>query len=295
MNDQRTYQHTLLAGIDFSHSDEKVIALSTLFQTIYSPINLVFYHVIPPEEYESPITDIQTKVKQRVEAYLDGDNYGKFDVLVETGDKEALWIEKSKDIGVDLLILGRKTNIDKPFLTHRLINTSGCSLCLVPEHAGTVLKQVVVGVDFSKESKSAVEAALALANNTGAEIHCVNVYSVPVGFYSSGKSYEEYAEIMKQNALRAAEEFRKKMGNSLPLDFDFVLDEDDSPSDKLSEYAAQKNADLVCVGSGGLSPFAAIFFDTTVEKIMDFSKDVPLLIIKDKNKNKGFWEAIREQ
>ncbi|MFY9941798.1 MAG: hypothetical protein WAK57_06455 [Desulfobacterales bacterium] len=52
--------------------------------------------------------------------------------------------------------------------------------------------------------------SIGLAASGIKEIYCLHVYSVPIGFYKTGKSYEEFAEIMKGHAQRDYMEFIKK-------------------------------------------------------------------------------------
>ena len=286
---------TIIAGINFTVLDEKVVPYAALFQSIYKPEKLIFYHVASSEKSGSKIEETKQAVKTRVEELYGKTLPDSFMVLVESGNPEALLVKKSKDPDTDMLILGRKTHEKNKILTNKLINTAGCTLCLIPDHAVIKISSLAVAVDFSEESKNGLDAAVAIAEESGAKIHCLNVYTVPSGYHTIGKDYDEFAEIMKNNAKKAAAKFQKKFGYKVPLNFGFMLDDDKDPADKLYAFAKKNNADLVCVGSKGMSSFAAIFFDSTAEKIVEFSNNIPLLIVKTKNENRGFFDAIREQ
>jgi hypothetical protein len=69
---------------------------------------------------------------------------------------------------------------------------------------------VLVPVDFSKHSTLALEQAMELANNEQAHITCVNVYSVPSGYSKTGKSYEEFAEIILNHSKKDFASFISK-------------------------------------------------------------------------------------
>jgi len=55
--------------------------------------------------------------------------------------------------------------------------------------------------DFLENSVDALEVAAACASASGIlEIRCLRVYHVPMGYYKTGKSYGEFATIMKGHA-----------------------------------------------------------------------------------------------
>lgn len=285
----------ILAGLGLSHFDEKVIAFTSLITTIIQPETLIFYHVIEEESkgsasIENKKATIQQEVLQSFGRALPDNAI----FLVESGDPQELLHKKSEEKEIDLIILGQKTTEKNRILTDSLINSSESSLFLVPENAVPKISNIVIGIDFSEESHQSLDTATIIASSTGAEIHCLNVYRVPSGYHTSGKTYEEYAEVMKNNAREAAEKFKKRYKYDIPLNFDYILDDDSDPSDKLNEFAQRTSADLICVGSRGLDSFAALFFDTTAEKILEMSSNIPMLIVKIKNKNRSFLDAIRE-
>lgn len=286
--------HTILAGIDFTLSDEKVISYAALFHGIYKS-KLIFYHVVEPESDKMSIEAVESIVRKRVEDFWGTDIPGNANILVEKGNRRKMFIQKSYNEDIDMIILGRKAHKTNPLLTSRLLNSSGCTICLVPDHANVKIENIAVGVDFSEESKKGLEEAIAIAKHTHAAVHCVNVYTVPWGFYSTGKDYNEFAAIMEKNAINAAKKFTQEMKYSIPLDFHYVLDKDQNPSNSVYRFAQQMNADIVCVGSKGMSSYAAIFFESTLDKIIKFSNKIPLLIARNKDEKRGFLDIIRAQ
>lgn len=284
----------ILAGINLSHLDEQVISFTALLSTIMQPATLIFYHVLKGSDETDTIEVKKTEVKRKVaEAF--GETTPESTVfLVESGSPGDLLIKQSKEKDIDLMVMGRQASESNKNFIESLINASESSLFLVPENSTPKITNIVVGIDFSEESHLCLDTAVIIANKTGAEIHCLNIYHVPSGYHTSGRSYEEYSEIMKNNARKEAEKFEKKYKYDIPLNFDFRLDDDNDPADKLYEYAQKTNADLICVGSRGLATIAALFFDTTAEKIVEISNNIPMLVVKAKNKHRSFFDAIRE-
>ncbi len=283
--------NTILAGIDLSSSDEKVVSFAALFHRVYKS-KLVFYHVTDPAR---SIAETEKLIKIRVEEYWGGALPANVSVLVEKGDRRKMIAQKTDSKEVEMIILGRKFQKKNPLLTSRLLNSSGCTICLVPDHANSDIKNIVVGVDFSDESKKGLEEAISLAKHTNATVHCVNVYTVPWGFYSTGKDYDEFAAIMEKNAIKATKKFIDETQYDIPLDFHYVLDKDRNPSNSLCEFAQELKADIVCVGSRGMSSYASIFFESTLDKIINFSNEIPLFIVRGKDEKRSILDIIRVQ
>lgn len=289
---------TILAGINLSYMDEKVLVFTKMLKSVIQPEKIVFYHVIEPDPDDVDglgEEEAKLKVQEKVKKEFAGDWSEKESFTFELGDAQKLLLKQSEEANVDLMVLGRKISERNLILTNDLINTAKCSLFLIPEHASLKISKIVVGVDFSDEAQQGLDAAVSIASQTGAEIHCINIYHVPSGYHTSGKDYDEYAEIMKQNAIKASEKFcRKHQLDRVSLNFEFLLDDDGDPADKLYEYAKSIDADLICVGTKGLDSFAGLFFNTTTEKIVGYSNHIPTLIIKGKDKNRSLLDAIRE-
>lgn len=288
---------TILAGLNLSVLDQKVIAFSKMVKAVVEPENIIFYHVIQPESDNldaSNAGSIKVKLQKDVESEFGSPLSGAETFVVETGDAQKLLLEKSKDPNIDLMVLGRKISERNKILTKDLINAAETSLLLIPEPAQVKISNIVIGINFSEESQQGLDAAVNIARHSGAEIHCVNIYHVPSGYHTSGKSYEEYADIMKQNAIKDSETFMKKYSYDIPLNFEFLLDDDRDPADKLYEYAKNTQADLICLGSKGMDSFAGLFFNTTTEKIVEFSNHIPMLIIKEKGKSRNLIDIFRK-
>lgn len=288
-------EKVILVGVNLSHLDQQVIGFASIFFSISKAEKMIFYHVVDDQTSEKrDLEAAEAKVREKVKAQFADINADQVNVLVEYGNPGELLVNKTRENDIDLILLGRKTSERNKILTSKLINSSGSALLLVPENAKAKISNIVVGVDFSEESHISLTAAISIANALKAEIHCLNIYHVPSGYHTSGKSYDEYAEIMKNNAIKASEKFKKKHQHSRDLNFDFVLDDDTDPADKLYAYAQKIHADLICLGSRGMDNLASVFFDTTAEKIVEYSNYIPMLIVKGKNKNRSLLDAIRE-
>ena len=110
-----------------------------------------------------------------------------------------------EDDDIDLVMVGRKKEKKGGgIVIHRLARRAGCSLLIVPQGVKESIRTILVPIDFSDYSSSALDEAISVAVNSSSEVKIIaqNVYQVPSGYHYTGKSYEEFALIMKQNAER---------------------------------------------------------------------------------------------
>jgi nucleotide-binding universal stress UspA family protein len=163
---------------------------------------------------------------------------------------------------------------------------------MVPEDFKFKLKKMVVPVDFSKHSKLVVEEALALKKENKLDLTLLNIFTVPSGYHKTGKDYDEFAIIMKGHAKIDFQEFVKRNDFPEDLNCQFVLDDDDSPADKIFDFASDQKADMIVMGSKGRTGLASILLGSVAEKVVKYASDIPLMIVKEKGENMGFLKAL---
>lgn len=140
-----------------------------------------------------------------------------------------------------------------------------------------MLKKIVIGYDGSEHSKAAIEFLKRIEDAKSAELHLVTVidfaslYSygvdIPESVYSSIRSRNEEMLTKQANELRAAG------FNVKPV----ILE--GPPADTLLEYATKVGADLIAVGSRGLSTFKSMLLGSVSAKLVHESK-IPVLVVK---------------
>ena len=137
-----------------------------------------------------------------------------------------------------------------------------------------------------------MDVALAFANaNKIKEIDCVHIYSVPIGFYKTGKSYEQFAEIMKGHAERKYSEFIKKIDlKGVSAVSKFRL------NDKVhrgiwEEIIEKKEVHLLIMGARGRKAGAGILLGSVTEHLIKLTT-VPFLAVKEKGSGMGLLDAL---
>ena len=292
----------ILICLDNTETDEYILKFS---QNIFHKLKceaLYFLHVaksldIPDElikKYPDLIAPVDEAAKRNLTFRID--NYfeqGQYQIEVLEGDIISEILKYTKRKNVDLLVMGHKKGSGTSDVIQRKIaKLSYTSLLLIPEEEVT-LSPVLVPVDFSKNSAEALQLAVLIAEINQVEIVAQHVYQVPSGYHKTGKSHEEFAEIMEQNAREEFKKFTKSINTKgITINDHYTLDGDSNHADNITEFAKQINAGLIIVGSRGRTAMASLIMGSVAEKVISLNKNIPLLIVKDKNENMDLLDAI---
>lgn len=213
-----------------------------------------------------------------------------FEALEGNPSKELLSQIASKDI--DLVVLGRKLNSQGTrMLPLKITHKAPCSVLIVPEKSTPSIKNIMVPIDFSKNSAKAMGVAIAIALTTPeAKINCLHVYGLPIGYSKTGKSDTEFAEIMKANAIKSYQKFIKKINlNGVKVTIDYILN--DKAATAISTEAEKNNIDMIVVGARGLSEGAGVLLGSVTEKLILTTK-IPIMAVKKKGEGIKFLKAF---
>jgi len=130
-----------------------------------------------------------------------------------------------------------------------------------------------------------------IADELGAELIPVHIYNVPVGYSKTGKSFEEFSEIMRLNADKDFKKFVSKHDHP-ELKCEFILDSGESSGRQLLEEAHKMDVDMIILGSRGRTKSAAILLGSTAEKLIEVNNSLPMIIFKKKGETMGFFDAL---
>lgn len=285
----------LLVCVDLSEMDEVLMKYASMVSKLLDSEKIFFLHAMDSdsssiEEKEGFVSQIKrntqkffagnSTIEQHIELKAQPCAEG-FNKIIEAND-------------IDLVIVGRKLRGRGNHTTPKeMLKAIECSTLFVPDCAVADINKIIVPVDFSGESEQDIELAIDFAKKNSAEIIFNNVYTVPSGYSSLGKSYEEYAEIMKKNVEQAFGNFIVKFDlTEIQYRSIYVLDENKKPADKIYAAAKSEKADIIIIDSKGKSFVASIMLGSVTEDLTDFDNEIPLLIIKDEKESVGFLEAL---
>ena len=295
----------ILVALDFTEMDEVLIKYTSHLAQKTQADKVYFFHIANnfdiPQELKDDYPDLLVPTDESLSAlmkdHIKEHWVSKYDcdqsIELKEGNptRELLkWVDNKQ---IDLIIMGRKKKLSgSGVMPTKISNLAHCSIMLVPEKAEFSLKKVVVPIDFSSHSKLSVETALEMVENENADLSYLHVFNVPTGYHKTGKTYEEVAYIMQNIAKKNFDKFLKK--NKLPADSEckMLLDDDNSPSDRIFEYASEIKADLILMGSKGRTGIASILLGSVASKLIKYDTTIPLLIVKEKEENMGFLQAL---
>ncbi len=140
------------------------------------------------------------------------------------------------------------------------------------------MNNIIVPIDFSKQSEFALKAAASLAKKHDSKILTVHMLELSDAIFSSTDNIQAQQAVF---FLKAAE---KKLTSFLNKEYlkDVSVTAIVKPYkvfDELNKIAQEYTADLVVMGSNGSDGFEELFVGSNAEKVVR-SSEVPVLVIK---------------
>ena len=291
----------ILVGLDFTDSDISLLRYVKAVNKVLKPKKIVFVNVhssisLPDEiltQFPDLLETIDNKyIEELINEITPLNLYGaETECLALNGNplEEILTIIKKEQ--TDLLIVGKKKEHNHVHLAHRkLIRKAPCHLLVVPDNSKPKFDKIVSATDFSENSKMALSYAELIAHRTKGKLICEHIYEVPLGFHKTGKSYTDFARIMRAHAEHAFESFLPKLNFEVEFDAHFTLNDSSDVGETLIQVAKDLDADLVVTGAKGKSGWESVLMGSVTESLSEHDHSVPLLIIKEKNHSFSFWK-----
>lgn len=302
----------IIVGLDATAMDETLIRYASFVVRSTSAQEISFVNVIKdiqvpqhvlnefPDLVKNAFQEREDLLKQKVDQFFEPKEDLKTSVKVIQGYPTKKLLKEAHEKSVDLVIVGRKQSLHGSGVkTHRLARRAACSVLFVPEdYAPTKVKRILVPSDFSKNSRRALEQAIDLAKKNETpehkiEVICQNVYNVPVGYHYTGKSFEEFAKVMEENSAKHYEKFVKNIDfKGIDVKPVYSLDDNDDPVEDIHLKAREIEADLIVIAAKGQTATAAIFIGSMAERLIKFSFQRPLLMVRPKGKNAGLLDYL---
>jgi len=299
----RRYKNILL-GLELAGEDETIIRYAGMVSQLAHTEKIYFLHVAVgldvlgeiytqyPELRDPPDRMIREHLEDTVrESFRGFPETESFCEVVEGKiPDELLRAIRMKDI--DLVILGRGSSENsRGRLVKRIARKAPCPVLIIPGKSAARLNKLLVATDFSEYSAPAMEMGIAFACAAGiAEILCLHVYQVPLGYFKTGKNQEEFAGIMLNNARENFQRFIRQFDlKGLNVREEYVLENDVAKA--IRDAAAREAIDLIVVGSWGKSASAAVLLGSVTEDLVS-STPVPMLDAKPKGAGVGLLDAL---
>lgn len=298
----------LMVCLDLSEMDEPLIRFAAYIARMMDSDRVYFMHIAEsfdmPEEIRKKYPDLfapvdetlKKEIEHSVKEFFQGPENISIEIEVREGNPSDKILKLAEQKVVDLIVLGKKIGLPgEGVLPSRLAKVANRSVLLVPEILPKLMDRILVPVDFSKHSLLALQQAIKIkeTNDVPMQITCQHIYHLPSGWHTTGKSEKEFAEIMKGHAEKDYRKFLKPLGEGYQdIPCIHTLDNNSNIAHKAYQQALKYQADIIILGSRGKTAAATVLMGSTAERLADYDKNIPLLIVKDKNENIGFLKAL---
>ena len=142
------------------------------------------------------------------------------------------------------------------------------------------IKKILIATDGSDYTKAAVKKGLSLAKMLGAE--AIAVYVVDIRSFAGTSMYEmayAYVDTMRDNGDEVLKELDKQ-AESMGIKIK-TLKREGVPADEIISLAEETDADLIVIGSLGLSALEKLLLGSVAEKVIRHAP-CPVLVVRNK-------------
>ncbi|OQY29160.1 MAG: hypothetical protein B6244_04805 [Candidatus Cloacimonetes bacterium 4572_55] len=296
----------LLVGLKLDPNyDKYTIQYAAKITRMAKSEKIYFLHVAKtldfPEELEKeypeinrPIDEVdQEKMEKMVmDNFKNGHPNTKIVYRVVEGNPLTELLKRTKQKLIDMIILGKDIEGTRLDIAEKVVRKAPCSVMIVPQGSRALIKRVLAPIDFSECSVNAVNKAIAFASTASLNppIDFLHVYSVPWSYYSTGKSYDDFAKILKEHAEESywkfISQFDLKEIKVTPI---FKLSE--SIPKTIHQTIKEQGSDLLFLGVRGKRAAVTVLLGSTTEKLLQTTR-IPLVIVKRKGAGIGLLEAL---
>ena len=295
----------IIVCLDYSSKDPELIDNACELSKIAGTTEIIFLNVIKdfnlPEQMRKEFPDLLDKALEERKKELKGlvDDHITIDVkkslIVRQGSITKEILNVASEEKSDLIVMGRNNDSDS-VLTTRIARRSPCNLLSLPQKRNLEFNKIIIPVDFSDYSQLSLKRALALTEKSKSTIYLHNVISVPSSYRYSGKTYDEFAEIIKGHAQKDLDVLIKKVDlQDQKLETLFTIEHGENVIDLIWAESKKKKVDLMVMGAKGRTSASAIFIGSKAERMIRVNREIPLMIIRKKGAMAGILETLKEK
>jgi nucleotide-binding universal stress UspA family protein len=275
----RTYFKSILLATDFSNISASALSYAAAIAQAHQGV-LLLGHVLPqtprrpiPLEMPAGLETDRREAEYELEALASQDllRHIRHEQRIERGTVWEVVLELIERENIDLLVLGThaRTGVKKLVLgsvTEELFRLAPCPVMTVgpeaPSHGGdgASLRRVLFATDFGPASRNALPYAVALANESRAQLILLHAIP-PLPALSMGAGWYPGTEA-PQREEKELQQAREKLEKLIPAGTHFVRDPEfvvnfELMPEGILKTAAEKQADLIVMGVRKATPTLA--------------------------------------
>ena len=268
--------------------DGDLLGYAALLAQIWPAARLDCVHVLPggAPPPEGPGQTIEA-LEVHVHTFLGEAAAGRFRFHVLQGEPIDKLLDFSARSRADLVLMGhRRSRTGRRSLARRLAMKAPCSVWMAPEGGPVTISRILVPVDLSARSADALAMACSLASAAAIE----EVTALHVYFNEAAASYDEYEEELLNDKETGFWRFAARVDFS-GVEVKPVLVESSEITRTILRVAAEKQSDLIVMGTRGRSQSASILLGSETEHAIA-QTPVPLLAVKHFGARLPFLRAL---
>jgi len=141
------------------------------------------------------------------------------------------------------------------------------------------MKTIVLPIDFSERSEFLIDEAVKFAKEVNAKISLIHVAPLDIGFAIGDMGFQYFPEVEKSEIKEELLQLSRleQRVTSQNIQCDHLLKQGDAASIIL-EYAEEKNADYLVIGSHGRSGMYDVFIGSLTKSITKKST-IPVWVV----------------
>lgn len=288
----------ILVGLELKKSDLFLVEQVKNLAVALKPKKIDFIHV--SEDLETNLPDVgkftprdeklEQIMRDEVSLYFkDGEFDARFEVVEGNPVKQILHWSAVKNS--DLIVLGRKNDKKHAEITlERIVTKAPCSVMIIPQNSPVLFDNILFPVDYSKKTTEGIQLLNDIFHSP--KIEGIHFFELPTGYYKTGKTAEEFIEIMDKNAQKEAERITSILTEKNNLSFTNICSEGIDEFDYIIDYATKNKHNVIAIGSKGKTNAATILLGSFSEKFMRHNRTIPTLIFKEKGETLDFIKAF---
>ena len=138
---------------------------------------------------------------------------------------------------------------------------------------------IVLPIDFSDATDKLLEGAIKFAKTCGGKIFLIHVAPTDIGFAIGDMGFQYFPEVEQNEVKQELVELNNLEQQIIAQDVDCEhLMKQGVAGDIILEYAAEKNADYIVMGSHGRSNMYDVFVGSLTKELTRRS-EIPVLVI----------------
>lgn len=278
----------LIVALDMSACDKCLFRFAGYFADMLRLRRVYFLHVIPESfghqapgminpqvlsPVASPVGMVREKIHKAIKRHFKTAYRPEIIVEVKEGDPLRAVIEKTEELEADLLLLGKKrcqagSGVTARMMARRVMS----SVFFFPEHSRPEFRHILVPVDFSEPSFSALQLACSVWGGQP-DIKVSWIHVADPAF----DQQQDWPDKLRGVFDRMCTQKKVKTDRFNPA---IVFNNQRNVAAHILEWAVKNKADLIIMGAKGHADAHELQLGSVAEKLVTLAEDIPVLIVR---------------